>query len=291
MATGTTVSSTSAAGRSLQFNLYCSLLLAEGVYPFANFILSARLPTDPKDYYAALMNIDPESASRLHPSDTRKLQQALLTNLSLKKVDISSERAGVSSNRSVCPRFPPPNSLIFWLDADPVVLRPRLDERVATMVSRGLVRELDEFLVAAAKSLLPGEVAVNPNGSRLFLSPLNDDFSNSEIHFEIVGVSEEAKKAIFQLANEGLLPSTGTEHWCRGVLQSIGFKEFEDYLQLSSVERQSEAGQVMLNTALEQMKTATKQYARRQVCECSILSVKTTLRRMENNGGMEAISF
>ncbi|KAM7538375.1 hypothetical protein Aperf_G00000075985 [Anoplocephala perfoliata] len=89
--------------------------------------LLARLPTDPKDYYLTLMNTDPESALRLHPNDTRKLQQALLINFSR---DISSQSASPSANRSMRPRFPPPDSLIFWLDADPAVLRPRLDERV-----------------------------------------------------------------------------------------------------------------------------------------------------------------
>lgn len=81
-----------------------------------------------------------------------------------------------------------------------------------------------------------------------------------------IAVNEMAKKALFQLANKGLLPSVGTEHWCRGVLQSIGFKEFEDFLQLSPSERDSPNGQIMLNEAIEKMKIATRQYARRQVC-------------------------
>ncbi len=59
----------------------------------------------------------------------------------------------------------------------------------------------------------------------------------------------------------------GTEHWCRGILQSIGFKEFEKFLQLTpaSGERDSPAGEQMLKDAIDRMKTVTKQYARRQV--------------------------
>ncbi|KAM3179508.1 hypothetical protein ACTXT7_000397 [Hymenolepis weldensis] len=207
--------------------------------------LLAKLPSDPRDYYATLMNLDSESALRLHPNDTRKLQQAVLAHFAGKKVDAASPKKASlsSSSRSECPRFPPPESLIFWLDADPEVLKSRLDERVSKMVSRGLVRELDDFLTMAARSLLPGQSMVNSDES----------------------VSEEAKKAIFQLANEGLLPSVGTEHWCRGVLQSIGFKEFEGYLQLSPAERESKQGQTMLDEAIEKMKTATRRYARRQV--------------------------
>lgn len=67
------------------------------------------------------------------------------------------------------------------------------------------------------------------------------------------------------MANEGSLPSVGTQHWCRGVLQSIGFKEFADYLQLSPFERDSPSGEASLNEAIKKMKTATRQYARRQV--------------------------
>ncbi|KAL5970585.1 tRNA dimethylallyltransferase [Taenia solium] len=208
--------------------------------------LLARLPKDPKDYYAALSNANPEAAMRLHPNDTRKLQQALLIHLSCEATNAPATSAllsRISTNRSSCPRYPPPNSLIFWLDCESSVLKPRLDERVMKMMQRGLIRELDEFLVAAAKSLLPNGPVVNEDGT----------------------VNEMAKKALFKLANEGLLPSVGTEHWCRGVLQSIGFKEFEDFLQLSPSERDSANGQMMLNEAIERMKTATRQYARRQL--------------------------
>ncbi|VDN96521.1 unnamed protein product [Rodentolepis nana] len=207
--------------------------------------LLAQLPPDPKDYYATLMNLDPVSALRHHPNDTRKLQQAILTHFMCKNIDSASpKKASISSSRrSEHPRYPPPESLIFWLDADSGVLKPKLDERVSEMVSRGLVRELDDFLTMAAKSFLPNQSAVNSDSS----------------------VSTEEKKAVFQLANAGLLPSTGTEHWCRGVLQSIGFKEFEEYLQLSPAERDSKHGQAMLDEAIERMKNATKRYSKRQV--------------------------
>lgn len=121
------------------------------------------MPKDPKDYYAALSNANPEAAIRLHPNDTRKLQQALLIHLSCEANSALPPR--ISTNRSSCPRYPPPNSLIFWLDCQSSVLKPRLDERVMKMMHRGLIRELDEFLVAAAKSLLPSGPVVNEDGS------------------------------------------------------------------------------------------------------------------------------
>ncbi|VDD83909.1 unnamed protein product [Mesocestoides corti] len=206
--------------------------------------LLARLPKNPKDYYGILRNLDPDAAMRLHPNDTRKLQQALLRAFS-HDTGNNSEPAATTSiiKRSFSPRYPPPDSVIIWLDCNPNVLGPRLDDRVSKMVEHGLIHELDDFLGTAARSLLP----------------------NVEDRCENESVSVETKKAIFQLANRGLLPSVGTEHWCRGVLQSIGFKEFEKYLQLSSSERDSASGQLMLTEAIEKVKAATRQYARRQL--------------------------
>ncbi|ELT88314.1 hypothetical protein CAPTEDRAFT_89789 [Capitella teleta] len=49
-----------------------------------------------------------------------------------------------------------------------------------------------------------------------------------------------------------------------GIFQSIGFKEFHQYLILSDEERDSEAGKEMLLKGIEDMKRATRRYARRQ---------------------------
>ena len=51
----------------------------------------------------------------------------------------------------------------------------------------------------------------------------------------------------------------------KGIWQSIGFKEFHPYLQLSEEERQSEEGLELFNLGVKLMKIATRQYARRQV--------------------------
>ena len=51
----------------------------------------------------------------------------------------------------------------------------------------------------------------------------------------------------------------------KGIWQSIGFKEFHPYLQLSTEERQSKDGQEMFTMGVKLMKIATRQYARRQV--------------------------
>ncbi|GFR00958.1 tRNA dimethylallyltransferase [Trichonephila clavata] len=52
--------------------------------------------------------------------------------------------------------------------------------------------------------------------------------------------------------------------YSEGIFQSIGFKEFHEYLILSDEERNSNAGKKILEKAIEDMKLVTRQYARRQ---------------------------
>lgn len=155
------------------------------------------------------MNLDSESALRLHPNDTRKLQQAVLAHFAGKKVDAASpKKASISSSsRSECPRFPPPESLIFWLDADPEVLKSGLDERVSKMVSRGLVRELDDFLTMAARSLLPGQSIVNSDGSMSNCSALlSTDFSYCLLYLEFQVLVKKPRRRYFNLPMKVFCP-------------------------------------------------------------------------------------
>ncbi|GBM65338.1 tRNA dimethylallyltransferase [Araneus ventricosus] len=52
--------------------------------------------------------------------------------------------------------------------------------------------------------------------------------------------------------------------YSEGIFQSIGFKEFHEYLILSEEEKHSDAGQRILEKAIEEMKLVTRQYARKQ---------------------------
>jgi len=52
--------------------------------------------------------------------------------------------------------------------------------------------------------------------------------------------------------------------YTRGIWQSIGFKEFHNYLCLTSEERESEQGQSLFSECVERMKISTRQYSRRQ---------------------------
>lgn len=52
--------------------------------------------------------------------------------------------------------------------------------------------------------------------------------------------------------------------YTRGIFQSIGFKEFHQYLVLSEEERATESGQKKFIESLDNLKLATRRYARKQ---------------------------
>jgi tRNA dimethylallyltransferase len=51
----------------------------------------------------------------------------------------------------------------------------------------------------------------------------------------------------------------------KGIFQTIGFKEFHDYLTLDTTAKASEEGNKILKQSIERMKVSTRQYARRQL--------------------------
>lgn len=51
----------------------------------------------------------------------------------------------------------------------------------------------------------------------------------------------------------------------KGIFQTIGFKEFHDYLMLGNEDRHTEKGNALLKKSIEDMKLSTRRYARRQL--------------------------
>lgn len=58
--------------------------------------------------------------------------------------------------------------------------------------------------------------------------------------------------------------SSSPPDYTKGVFQTLGFKEFHNYLMLSEEERNSAEGQKLLAESIENMKIGTRRYARRQ---------------------------
>lgn len=52
--------------------------------------------------------------------------------------------------------------------------------------------------------------------------------------------------------------------YTEGIFQSIGFKEFHDYLMLDCDEKATEKGEKLLNSSIERLKLVTRRYARKQ---------------------------
>ncbi|XP_013410631.1 tRNA dimethylallyltransferase isoform X2 [Lingula anatina] len=53
--------------------------------------------------------------------------------------------------------------------------------------------------------------------------------------------------------------------YTHGIFQSIGFKEFHNYLILPEQERQSQMGETLLKEGIDALKLVTRRYARRQI--------------------------
>ncbi|KAF7256772.1 hypothetical protein EG68_06371 [Paragonimus skrjabini miyazakii] len=197
------------------------------------------LPSEMSDCYTLLQKLNPQIASQLHPNNERKvrkaLREALLSSSKQPSTSMGDDlKFGYPRNRSYHPRYPD-DTLILWVDCDLAVLDARLDSRVDNMVRTGLIHELDLFL----KNYFTEREFSKSNQTRS--DQLNRLFT------ETCSVNDPSGR--------------------RGILQTIGFKEFADYLSLppGSAERESQEGQQMLTAAIEKVKVATRQYARRQI--------------------------
>ncbi|XP_046736568.1 tRNA dimethylallyltransferase [Diprion similis] len=64
--------------------------------------------------------------------------------------------------------------------------------------------------------------------------------------------------------NEGRIKENALPDYTKGIFQSIGFKEFHDYLILPEDQRCSSTGEKLLKLGIENLKLRTRRYARRQ---------------------------
>ncbi|CAH8294665.1 unnamed protein product, partial [Schistosoma turkestanicum] len=208
---------------------------------------------DSSECYDLLRTLKPNVAAQLHPNNVRKVKRALLDAL---KTSIQTETQNESNenientdlekqvlNRSIKPRYPG-DSLILWLDCASDVLNTQLNKRVDKMLDSGLVDELDTFL---------NKVNVSP--------PVFNEMETFDANENVKQTRVEKLKNLFSVELETVSdPMTR-----RGLLQSIGFKEFSDYLALLPEERDTVEASILLKRAVNNVKTATRQYARRQV--------------------------
>ncbi|KAH7103788.1 tRNA isopentenyltransferase [Auriculariales sp. MPI-PUGE-AT-0066] len=84
-----------------------------------------------------LLCLDPVTGARWHWRDTRKVVRSL--EVMKENGCLASELYAAQSEASLATRY---RTLLFWLNASPEVLNPRLDARVEQMVKLGLLDEI-----------------------------------------------------------------------------------------------------------------------------------------------------
>ncbi|KAF5398199.1 tRNA dimethylallyltransferase [Paragonimus heterotremus] len=227
--------------------------------------MNIQLPSEMSDCYTLLQKLNPQVASQLHPNNARKVRKALReVLLSSSKQPSTSMRDevefGYPRNRSYHPRYPD-ETLILWVDCDLAVLDARLDSRVDNMVRTGLIHELDLFL------------------KNYFTEP---EFSKSD---------QARSDQLNRLFTETC--SVNDPSGRRGILQTIGFKEFADYLSLppGSAERESREGQQMLTAAIEKIKWITNRFLRRPEFGCIPVYRLDVTESMKSTTGLSADSW
>ncbi|KAJ3168066.1 hypothetical protein HDU87_001267 [Geranomyces variabilis] len=196
------------------------------------------------DLLGLLAKVDPVMADRWHVKDVRKIRRSLqiFYTTGRRHSDIMAEQrqgaadpASGDDGRAGQLRF---DTCVFWLYAEPTALYPRLDARVGDMINLGLFNELHAMRAIVRSG---GVVGVRSAGS-------------ATADNDAAGAAPPSSSAV-------------TPDYTRGILQAIGFKEFEAYL--SAIEEGVAITDAKLESlkarGLEDMKRGTRQYARRQV--------------------------
>ncbi|KAK4051800.1 tRNA dimethylallyltransferase, mitochondrial [Microbotryomycetes sp. JL201] len=180
-------------------------------FPLEMLPNSMRTPEElTSSLYTLLKLVDPDSASRWHWRDIRKVRRALEIVWEGRRWNDVQRAQQQREAEAGGARFA---TLIFWLFADKDVLNPRLDSRIDKMIKLGLTDEIRQLW----------SIAQQTDGVHTDLS--------------------------------------------KGIFQAIGYKEFQAYLEATGGGALSESAhtRALFVKALDEMKTSTRQYAKRQV--------------------------
>ncbi|KAG1769454.1 tRNA isopentenyltransferase [Suillus placidus] len=197
----------------------------------------ANLPPELLELFNALPEHPPSAAS--HPQDAMLLHK-LLTALdepvaqrwhwrdtrkvigSLRVIkDTGKAPSEIIIEQSKIALIPRYRTLCFWLYAELSILNERLDMRVDDMIKEGLMDEIKELRAIASFPACSSPDAV--------VTELSDESAVQQTDYTV------------------------------GIYQSIGYKEFHDYLA------SSEPSEKLFASAVEKMKYGTRQYAKRQI--------------------------
>lgn len=99
---------------------------------------------DPLYLHGLLTNVDPLSAQRLHPNDTRKVRRALeiFMNTGESMTDHLLKQKSSSGSSALGGPLRYDNVIMFWLKSDQTKLDARIDARIDGMIAQGLIYEI-----------------------------------------------------------------------------------------------------------------------------------------------------
>ncbi|RKF60826.1 tRNA dimethylallyltransferase [Erysiphe neolycopersici] len=113
-----------------------------------------------------LREVDPLMADRWHPNDTRKITRSLMIYLKTgeKASDLYARQQEYRDKKSqnmlnmktTGVGLSPESTLLFWIYAEPEMLKNRLDDRVLKMIEAGLLNEVESMEQYLQKQLSGG---------------------------------------------------------------------------------------------------------------------------------------
>jgi len=229
--------------------------------------------------HARLSLVDPIMAQRLHPNDTRRIARALhvFDTTGLPYSTLLARQAERLSALSHLKGASKDQHRVYWLSVDDrVVHDQRLDTRVEGMVKGGLLEEIHSLRETLGGYLIKGKAEESSEvGDELRKPPPPPPDEPSSLTLRLLmahtaGPRGNRVQGGGEVGTASIKPSELSSY--SGLLQAIGYKEFEEYLQVV----ESEAGRAgegtemsaikngALTAGIERLKVVTHAYARKQ---------------------------
>ncbi|XP_071163716.1 tRNA dimethylallyltransferase-like isoform X2 [Mytilus edulis] len=180
------------------------------------------------------------------------------------------------------------NSKRLYEEEDTLVLHQRLMEidekqgrRIHPRNKRKIIRALEVYQNHGVEMSKILESQKSESGEESLRGQLRyDNTCIFWIQADKQVLDSRTDKRVEEMMNKGLLTELQEFHkqynssrikdnnevdYTHGIFQSIGFKEFHDYLLLPEDEKDTEKGKQLLQKGIEEMKLVTRRYARTQV--------------------------
>ncbi|KAG1669853.1 tRNA dimethylallyltransferase [Nymphon striatum] len=183
-----------------------------------------------------LKAIDPTMAAKIHPKDHRKIHSSLEVVKQHGRLhsDIINEQKQMDGGSSLGAPLRYKDAIIFWLDAEKNSKYIKYSKDQHTYC----ITELDERLDERVDSMMRQGLVEELITFSKMLHSVNNTQNDNEL-----------------------------SDYTHGILQSIGFKEFHNYLTLTDDQRENDKSlsEKYLLEGVERLKLVTRRYARKQI--------------------------